>query len=216
MANEIIKNDNTINLSVSAVTGATNYQFQVSKAYLDFRSTLEYDNTANSTTRTFTASGNAKYYWKFRPYISSWQPWREVNSFIINTSASTDVAATSWQFISKSDVTDVYVLENQPLQKRIEPLHLWEAFRRNRAGDLTSEHYKTKYAITLDITRSYLGNNQKAEIMRFFNAHTSFYLAVRYDNQTEDDYIYRCFEVMLEPAPQLDIPGGNILEFTEV
>ena len=71
MANEIIKNDSTINLSIGTVTGATNYQFQVSKDYLDFRTTLEYDNIANSTTRTFTASGNARYFYRWRPYVVS-------------------------------------------------------------------------------------------------------------------------------------------------
>jgi len=220
MSNEILKNDNAITLDWGDVTSATKYWLQVSKGYLDFRATLLHeDNNLATSTDTVTATGNGRYFYRWRPFVVSWQPWREVSSFIVNTSASTDVSATSWMFINKADVTDTYILENQPITlPRMEPAHLFEAFRRNRAGKLRSQQYKTKYNITIDISR-YLGNNQKAEIMRFYNMHVPFYLATRYEHQiaTETNYVYRCFEVMFTPpAPQLDIVGGNILEFTEV
>lgn len=222
MANEILKNDNTITLDWGDVTSATKYWLQVSKTYLDFRATLLHeDNNIATSTDAVTATGNGKYYYRWAPYISTWQPFREVGSFIVNTSASTDVSATSWMFINKTDVTDTYVFEDQPPSQPIEiPAHLWEAKRRNRKGDLRSQHYKTKGMITIDLSRSggHLGQNQKAEIMRFYNSHASFYLATRYDHQipTETNYVYRCWEVLFASPPQLDVVGGNILELEEV
>jgi len=218
MANEIIKNDNAITLNWADVSGASKYWLQVSKEYLDFRATLLHeDNNLATSTDTVTATGNQNYYWRWRPYVSgAWTPWREWNSFIVNTSASDDVSATDWMFINKSDITDVYILENQPIEKPIEIAeHIWEAKRRNRKGKLRTQHFTTKGTISINISR-HMGNNQKAEILRFYNAHTSFYLATRYDNQTEDDYVYRCYEVLFTEVPQLDIKGGNILNFEEV
>lgn len=219
MSNEILKNDNSISLDWNDVTSATKYHLQVSKDYLDFRATLEHeDNNLATSDDTFTASGNGIYYWRWKSYVGgAWQDWREVNFFIINTGASTDVSATSWMLINKTTVTDTYILENQPITTpRMEPAHLWRSKKRNRKGKLKTQQYKTKYMITIDISRSYLGDNQKAEIMRFYNSHTSFYLATRYGNQTEDDYVYRCWEVLFLSTPQLDIVGGNTLELEEV
>ncbi len=217
MANEVLKNDNSITLDWNDVSGATKYGIQVSKNYLDFRATLEHeDQTLVASTDSFTASGNGKYYWKWRAYVgSTWQPYSEVNSFIINTALASDFSATSWAFINKSDVTDFYVLELQPKSKTITPAHLWEARRRNRAGKLRSEQYTTKETISLDITYSYLGDNQKAEILRFFNLHRNFYLVTRYDNQTISDYVYGVWEAMFTEAPNLDTAGGNVLNFEE-
>jgi len=217
MANEVISNSNSIVLDWADRSGDS-WKIQVSKSYLDFRAILLVDTTVGSSTHSFSATGNAKYFWKVSPRVGgTYQPWGEVNSFIVNLSASADVSATGWILINKSDITDVYLLEEQPVnQPIVVPEHLWEAFRRNRAGNLLTEHYKTKGRISIDLTKPYLGNNQKAEIMRFYNAHISFYLATRYDNQTGDDYIYRIWECMFASAPQLDIPGGNSLEFEEV
>ena len=217
MSNENLKNDFSISLDWTDVASATKYWILISKNYLDFRSTLESeDNNVASSAYTFTASGNGTFYYRWRPYIVSWQPWREVSSFIVNTSLSADFSATAWTLVSKSDVTDYYILELSPMTAEIKPAHLWESFTRNRAGDIISEQYKTKEDIVLDISRTYLGDNQKAELMRFYNSHTSFYLVARYDNQTLSDYVYRSWEVMFLDIPQLDIIGGNILSFTEV
>jgi hypothetical protein len=218
MSNEILKNDNSISLDWGNVTGASKYWLQVSKDYIDFRATLEYeDNNLATSDDTFTTSGNGTYYWRWRPYISgAWQPWREVNSFIVNTGASTDVSATSWMFINKNDVTDTYILELQPIRWRLTDNHIWEARRRNRKGKIRSQKFVTKAVLSLDVTRSYWGDNQKAEMLRFYNLAQAFYVAVRYDNQPETDYVYRCWEVMFASAPNLDIPGGNTLELEEV
>lgn len=220
MADEIIKNDNAITLDWGDVTSATKYWLQVSKKYLDFRATLLHeDNNIATSTDTVTATGNESYYWRWRPYVSGvWTPWREWNSFIVNTGASDDVSATSWMFINKADITDTYILDPQPVSKPIEfPEHIYEAKRRNRAGKLRSQHFVTKGRITIDIAGSMaMGNDQKAEIMRFYNLHTAFYLATRYDNQTENDYVYRCYEVEFVSPPQLDVVGGNTIELEEV
>lgn len=219
MSNEAISNTNAITLDWADVTGATKYWLEVSKTYLDFRSTLVHqDNNLATSTDSFTATGNGKYYWRWRPYIGSWQAPREVNSFIVNTSASADVSATGWTFVNKSDVSDLYLIEYQPINQPINPHdHQWEAIRRNRSGQLRSQHFRTKDRIVIDLTRgSIAGANQKAEILRFYNAHTSFYLITRYDNQTEDDYVYRAWEVLIIETPQLDAPGGNVVVCTEV
>lgn len=219
MSNEVISNSNAITLSWNSIAGATLYHIQVSKTYLDFRATLLIDDNAlASSTKSFTATGNGIYYWRYKAYVSSvWQDWKEVNSFIVNTSASADVSVTGWTLINKTDVSDFYLLENQPISQPIQtPEHLWEAYRRTRDGSLVTEQYATKTRLSLDISRGYLGDNQKAEIMRFYNAHTSFYLATRYDNQTMADFVYRIWEMMFTNIPQLDIPGGNTLEFEEI
>ncbi len=217
MSNEVISNTNAISFDWTDVTSATKYWIQVSKSFLDFRATLvSEDNNLATSDHSFTATGNGKYYYRWKPYISTWQAWREVGSFIVNTSASADVSATSWTLVNKTDITDVYVLENQPLFWREIPEHFWEAFRRNRKGNLRSQHFVTKGRIELDISRSFLGANQKAEILRFFNAHTSFYLVTKYNNQLEDDFIYRAYEVVIPDAPNVDTAGGNTIIFSEV
>lgn len=223
MANEIIKNDNAITLDWADVTSATKYWLQVSKTYLDFRATLLHeDNNIATSTDTVTATGNGKYYYRWAPYVSgAWTPFREVCSFIVNTSASDDVSATSWMFINKTDISDTYILEVQPMNQPVEMHeHLYEATRRNRAGNLRSQHYRTKSAISIDISRGgYTGVDQKAEIMRFYNLHTSFYLATRYgvQNPTETtNYVYRVWEVLFTETPQMDVAGGNTLSFQEV
>jgi len=217
MANEVLKNDTSISLSWNPVTGATNYYIEVSKNYLDFRATVEYSTFTASTNPSYTAVGDGKRYWRWKPYVSgSWQPYREVSSFTINTSLAGDISATSWMLINKTSISDYYILELQPMSYRIEPVHEWEAFRRNRKGKFISEQYITNDNITLDLSRSYLGNNQKAEIMRFYNSHISFYLATRINNQLLNDYVYLIWEVMFSEIPQFDTPGDNLLVFTEV
>lgn len=217
MSNEVLVNSNSITLDFPD-DGGTVWHLQVSKAYLDFRSTLLVnDNTLASSTKAITPTGNAKYFWRYKPKVGgTWQPWSEVSMFIVNTSASGNVASTGWTFVSTSDVTDLYLLENQPITARMAPLHLWEGKKRNRKGVLKSEQYETKYTISLDLTRGFLGDDQKAEIMRFYNAHTSFYLTTKYTNQTEIDFVYRIWDVMFSEPPQLDIQGGNILNLEEV
>lgn len=220
-SNKAIQNDNSIVLDFNDVTSATKYWLEVSKTYLDFRATLEHsDNNLATSTDSFTASGNGKYYWRWRPYVGgAWQPPREVNSFIINTSASTDVTPGDWTFVNKSDVTDIYSLEQQPSnQPIIVPQHQWEAFRRNRAGNLRSQHFRTKEIITIDLTRSggAVGDNQKAEILRFYNAHVPFYLITKYDNQTLTDDVWGAWEVLISEPPQFDVVGGNLIVCEEV
>lgn len=219
MSNECIKNDNSITLDW-ADQGGDSWKIQVSKTYMDFRSTLLVDSTEASSTKSFTATGNGKYYWRVSPRIGgTYQPWREVNSFIVNTSASADVSATGWTFVNKTDVSDLYLIENQPLNQPITiHEHQWEAIRRNRSGKLRSQHYRTKDRITIDLTRSggLMGDDQKAEVLRFYNAHTSFYLITRYDNQLINDYVYRAWEVLISETPQLDVPGGNIISMEEI
>ena len=216
MANEILKNDNSITLDWNDITGATAYHIQVSKTYWDFRATLLVDdNTLVASTHSFTSTGNGKYYWRYKAKVGgTWGAWRECNMFIVNVALAADLAATAWAFVNKSDVSDYYLLENQPLNKVEIGIHYWEAQRRNRKGDLRSEHYTTKAKITLGMNWSFLGDNQKAETERFYNLHTSFYLIVRYDNQIGTDYVYRIYEVMFTNPPSLDAAGS--LEFEEV
>lgn len=221
MSNEVLKHNTSIVLDWADYTGATKYRIEVSKTYLDFRATLEVDdNTLVASTHSFTASGNGKFYWRWSPYVgSAWLAPREVNSFIVNTALASDLSATGWTFVSKSDVTDLYLLETQPKNQPVNMHpHQWEGLKRNRKGNLRSQHYRTKDIITIDITRSggLTGDNQKAEILRFYNTHTPFYLTTRYDDQTLADYVYRCWEVLMPDSPQLDVPGGNVITLEEV
>lgn len=220
MANEVISNTNSITLDW-ADKGGSLWHLQVSKTYMDFRSTLIVDDNAlASSTKSFTATGNGKYFWRYKVKIgATWGDWSEVFSFIVNTSASADVSATGWTMINKSDISDLYLIENQPVnQPIVEHIHYWEAVRRNRAGKLRSEHFRTKDRITMDLTRSggFVGANEKAEVLRFYNAHTSFYLITKYDNQTLNDFVYRVWEVLIIETPQMDIPGGNTVVMEEV
>ena len=111
MSNEILKNDNSISLDWNDVSGATKYWIQVSKTYLDFRTPLLHeDNNLATSDDTVTATGNGTYYWRWRAYVSgAWEPWSQVNMFIINTSLASDFTATAWTFINKTDVTDYYI-----------------------------------------------------------------------------------------------------------
>jgi len=217
MSNEILKNDNSITCDWADITSATAYHIQVSKSYIDFRATLLVDDNALAvSTKSFTATGNGIYYWKIKPYISSWQPWREVNSFIINTSLAGDVVSTGWAFVNKADYSDYYLFEEQPLnQPQDIHQHYFESSRRNRAGNLITEFKNTKDKISLSIGKPFLGSNQKAETMRFHNLHTSFYLVTRYNNQLVNDYVFRAWEVIFSSPPQLDVVGGT-LEFEEI
>lgn len=218
MSNEVISNTNSIVLDW-ADQGGDSWKIQVSKTYMDFRSTLLVDATEASSTKSFTATGNGKYYWRVSPRVGgTYRHWQEVNSFIVNTSASADVLATGWTFVNKSDVSDLWLLAYQPMNQPITiHEHQWEAIRRNRAGQLRSQHFRTKDRISIDLTRgSITGANQKAEILRFYNAHTSFYLVTKYDNQTADDSVYRAWEVLITETPQFDIPGGNVVVCEEV
>jgi len=217
MSNEAIRNDNSVTLDWSDITSTTLYHIQVSKTYIDFRSVLLVDDaTLAVSTKSFTATGNGIYYWRIKPYISSWQPWREFCSFIVNTSLAGDISATGWALVNKSDSTDYYLFEEQPLNQPTNiHQHYFESSRRNRAGSLITEFRNTKDRISLSIGKPFLGSNQKAEIMRFHNLHTSFYLVTRYSNQLENDYVYRAWECIFSAPPQLDIAGGT-LEMEEI
>lgn len=216
MANEVLIKTASVSLDWNDVPSATKYQCQIS-SLLDFTAP-EYDDdtlAASATSHTLTG-GVGKYFWRWRPYIVTWQKWREVSSFIYNSSISVAVSASTWKFVNKSDVTDAYTFEEYIKSASIIPEHYHRAITRNRAGTMLDEWYATKASITLDISRHYLGENEKAELLRFHNAHTAFYLVTRENNQTNSDYVYHAWEVLFTKPPQLNVPGGNKLELEEV
>ena len=217
MANEVLIKTTSVSLDWNDVASATKYHCQISNL-LDFTAPEFSDDTLVPSQAAHTLTGGeGKYYWRWKAYVSgSWEPWSEVSSFIYNSSLASEVSATFWKFVNKSDVTDYYHFELFIKSDRALPEHYRRAMNRNRAGKMMDEWYATKAKITLDITRSYLGQHEKAEILRFYNAHTSFYLVTRKLNQTESDYNYRAWEVLFVKTPQLDTPGGNKLELEEV
>jgi len=216
MANEVLLHTSSVSLDWTDVASATKYHLQISSE-LDFSSIEHEDDTLVSSQDTHTLTGGVgKYYWRWRAYVGSWQTWSEVSSFIYDSTLASTVSASAWKLVNATDASDVYQFELFIKSWKILPEHFMRVMRRNRKGKMLDEWYATKAKITLDISRSYLGQYEKAEVLRFHNMHRSIYLVTRLRNQTDTDYIYYAWEALFTKVPQLDIPGGNTLEWEEV
>ncbi len=218
MVNEVIKNDTTISLSWTA-TGTT--EVAVSK-YIDFADgTGEYSGTTTGTTVSFTDSGgNSKRYWRIRVNSGSgYSPWKEINSYYLDTTAAADVAlaSDSWLLINAVTVTDTYTFEINPVGEQIIPENLSRSSNRNLLGTLLNQFITVKAKIRLDYSRqTYIGVNGKAEFQRFYNMRDDKYLAKRSLSQDGVNYLYRIWKVdFAEPLPMEDA-GELVLSFEEV
>ena len=218
MANEVIKNDTTISLSWIA-TGTI--EVAVSK-YIDFSDgTGAYSGTTTGTTVSFTDNGgNSKRYWRIRVNAGSgYSPWKEINSYYLDTTAAADVAlaSDSWLLINAVTVTDTYTFEINPVGEQIIPENLARSSNRNLLGTLLNQFITVKAKIRLDYSRqTYIGVNGKAEFQRFYNMRDDKYLAKRSLSQDGVNYLYRIWKVdFAEPLPMEDA-GELVLSFEEV
>ena len=224
MSNETIKNDVAIVLDWEDVASATKYHCQVSKKYLDFRATLEEESDVLATsTMSFnlaTPTDGDKFYWRWKSYVDgAWGKWSEVSMFIYDSTLSADLlpANDKWLLINPATVTDYYEFELAPLRFDLPPEALVRAEERNMAGDLLAEYYGSKHNITLDFSQyEYLGENQRAEVLRFFHLNTSVYLSCAIPNSKSAGYRHLIYEVVFANNPSQEVVGSNTLEFKEV
>lgn len=193
MANEVIKNDASITLDWSDVSGANVYHLQVSE-YPDFSGVMVEEDTALAgSTHSFTDGGsaNSKRWWRWRSSDdggSTWSAWSEVGSYWINTGFSADLSLSTeqWIFVNPSDLTDRYVLADFPLYS-IQRILLDRAKVRNRKGGLLSEFITIKDVIALRFPDTvFMGHEQMREIVRFHTQIKTFFLATLKTNGSHD------------------------------
>ena len=211
MANEIIKNKTLFVANWNDYPSATAYHFRVSMKK-DFSVIISEDSILTVSTKTVTLTGgNGKYFWQWRPFVGSWQSWHSVNSLILDTSLPSDISlpSTRWVFYNKTVPSDSYTLDEFPLYQ-IQDFHSYAIFSRNLKGDLITEWRTTKGRINLDFTGNFFQAKQYNEIMRFFNRHTSFYLACRLKDG--DNFVYNIWEVMFTEDPTLTIVSAGRLD----
>jgi len=216
MSNEVILHNGTITLDW-ADEGRGTYQVQISKGYADFSGTSEYSGTTRASEITHTlknagTAGDDKYFWRWRFNDGDgYDNWREASSFIAVSTASESVSVDKWTLINKSDVTDKYELETEPIDWEIADQHFQQVNRRNLKGDLLNEWYATKSKILLDFSRQqYLGTAQKAELQRFYNSHTSFYIARKFEAQDGVNSVYKIWEVLFTEPMQMEKIGLTV------
>ncbi len=180
---KVLYNQRTINLDWGTVDGANFYQIQVS-LFPDFRSTIV-DTAITESDYQFTDSStdDAKRYWRWRPSVSSgtdWlQPWSEVGSYWLDTSASQEVEVSrdQWVMFDADDPSDIYWFDAIPTYT-IVPQNQNRAQERNRLGELLSEFLTVKNNITLSFMGGqYIAHPQLNEFRRFHNAIRTFFLA---------------------------------------
>ena len=227
--NSVYANDTAITLDWADVTGANQYQVQVSVDRSDFGGSLMInDNTLVVSTKSFTDSGtdDRKRFWRWRYSTdagSTWSEWNEVGSYWLDAGTSGDVslADNKWAMFDPNSLTDIYTLALFPFYS-VKPQLIERIRQRNRLGTLLSEYVTKKDIIEFRFDEgSYMLHEQYRAIRRFNETIKTFFLATMKTNET--DVVPNIWKVQLEEDPELTMvaagrPGLLIgtVTFTEV
>lgn len=213
-ANAIMKVVNNITNSWSAVTGATKYHLRISRDY-DF-TTIEVQNTNITVLSTpictnVISSGSYKYYYQWRSYISTWQPWTQVQSFE-KMGSGTELTITNgkWMMFESSE-RSTYTLSftSAPDYEYIND-QLARTAERNLAGTLLSEFYTTKGKLILDFgENNTLSEAEKRQVERYYSLTSgNIYVACAiYDGSL--NYFRHLWKVHFTTAPTIKHLPGN-------
>ncbi len=184
MSNEVLKNDASISLDWSDVTGANLYHLQVATK-VDFSGTLIVNDSALATSgKSFTETGadDSKRWWRWRYSTdagTTWSEWSQVGHYWYNTGASADVtlAADKWAVFDPSTLTDIYTFQDFPTY-RVLPASIYRAKERNRQGQLLTEWLTSKESVVLGFSReNYMRLEQACAFLRFHTVVKTFFLA---------------------------------------
>jgi hypothetical protein len=210
MANEIIKVNNTTVISCLTVPSATKYHFRISR-YYDF-SVIDAQNSA-PVSPIYTAvltTGVDKYYYQYRPYISSWQKWAEVNSFHrVTGGADLTITDAKWLMFEASERATYTLQFTSAPQYTWTESQLFRTAERNLAGDLLSEFWTTKAKIKLTFgENNTLSVTEKNQLMRYYSMSSNdIYLACA--PATGSTYYRNIWKVYFTEEPAIQPLDGN-------
>lgn len=185
----ILFNTTSIDLKWASVTGATDYQVQVS-LFRDFRTIFETAITTESDYQfTDSQTNGAKRYWRWRPSTDGgstfMEPFSEVGSYWLDTSAAQQIELDRNQFLicDSADTSDQYFFEMFPIYQ-IYDMNLYRIHQRNLLGTLLSEFLDFKSEIVLMFDGAqYMERRQFNEMVRFHNIARVCYLATYKDGE---------------------------------
>lgn len=204
MSNEVLKNDTSMTLDWADVSGAVQYELDIS-LYPDF-SVIQQNFAPVSSTQAFTDIGanNQKRWWRWRSYTGiTPSRWYEVGSYWLNTGFSGDLLLSNnqWALVNPSSITDKFVLTTFPVYTVVP--QMFERIReRNRLGNLLSEFITIKDLITFSFDESrFMSHAQMNELIRFHRQVKTFFLTTYKHNGT--DYVPHVWKVQFEADPEM-------------
>ena len=198
--------------------GSGTYQYNISKT-LDFITGIETTGTSTGQTVTYVPlTEDQQYFWRIRfDSGGGYGVWHDVNSFYQSSGTANIGTNDKWTLVNGDDITDTYTLGVEPLDWEIYPRLINRTARRNLRGDYLSEWIVTKDDIILDYKKQQnVGTSDKAEILRFYNLHTTLYITRNFDSNNTSVKISKVWKVEFVNTPQLERSGNLSLSLREV